>query len=240
MSYDRTRILIRAEDLCKRCRPGNRAEEAVSVPDLMIRQGEFVVIKGISGTHKTAFFNLLGCLERPDSGKYYFDYEDIALAEDEVLEDIRRRKIGYLFRDFRLIDRLTVYRNIEVPMSGMDISREEKAKRTLKALADLGIEKIAGERVSSLSDYDRQLTALARAVVNSPLMIMADEPAAALGAGESIRFMERLRRLNEEGTSILLFSSGAVPGLQGSFRVIAFEEGIVYSNGGTIYERFNL
>ncbi|HWR61095.1 MAG TPA: ATP-binding cassette domain-containing protein [Clostridia bacterium] len=234
MIHDRTRILIRAEGLCKRCRTGNGAEEAVSGLDLIIRQGELVVIKGISGTRKIALFNLLGCLERPDSGKYYFDYEDIALAEDETLEDIRRRRIGYLFRDFRLIDRLTVCQNVEVPMSGMDISREEKARRAAEALADLGIEKISGEKVSSLSDYDRQLAALARATVNGPLMIMADEPAAALDAGEAARLMERLRRLNEEGTAILLFSSGDIPGLRDGLRVITFEKGIACGNGGAI------
>ncbi len=234
MIHDRTRILLRAEGLYKSCTTGNRTEEAVCGLDLSIRQGEYVVIRGISGTHKNTFFNLLGCLERPDSGKYFFDYEDIALAENEILNDIRRRKIGYLFRDFRLIDRLTVYRNVEVPMLGMDISMEEKAERVVKALSDIGIDSIVNERVCNLSNYDKQLTALARATVNDPLIIIADEPAANLDKAETGLLTAKLGKLNDDGTSIILFYSGDIIGLQQSCKILTFEKGTVHIDGGAV------
>lgn len=234
MIHDRTRILLRTEGLYKSCTTGNRTEEAVCGLDLSIRQGEYVVIRGISGTHKNTLFNLLGCLEKPDSGKYFFDYEDIALAEDEILNDIRRRKIGYLFRDFRLIDRLTVYQNVEVPMLGMDLSMVEKAERVVKALSDIGIESIANEKICNLSNYDRQLTALARATVNDPLIIMADEPAASLDKEEAGLLMAKLCKLNDDGTSVMLFYSGDTTGLQHSCRIITFEKGTVHIDGGAV------
>lgn len=234
MIHDRTRILLRTEGLYKSCTTGSSTEEAVCGLDLSIRQGEYVVIRGISGIHKNTFFNLLGCLERPDSGKYFFDYEDIALAEDEILNDIRRRKIGYLFRDFRLIDRLTVYQNVEVPMLGMDISMQEKAERVVKALSDMGIGSIANEKIFNLSNYNRQLTALARAIVNDPLMIIADEPAASLDKAETSLLMAKLGELNDDGIAVMLFYSGDISGSQHSCRIITFEKGTVHTDGGAV------
>jgi len=230
MIHDRTRILFRTEALYKSCVIGGRHEEAVCGLDLCIRQGEYVLLRGINGAQKKAFFNLLGCLERPDSGKYYFDYEDVALAGDEVLNTIRRNKIGYLFRDFRLIDRLTVRSNVEVPMLGMDMPFKQKNERVGKVLSEMGIESIADERVFSLSNYDRQLAALARAIVNSPLAIMADEPAANLDKAETGMLMAKLGELNDLGISILIFQPEDITSLQHSCRIITLEKGCVHSD----------
>lgn len=230
MIHDRTGILIKTEGLGKLCGSNSTKEAAVNSLSISICQGEMVVIRGISGTHRSAFFNLLGCLQRPDSGKYYFDYEDIALASDEVLEDIRRKKIGYLFRDYRLIDRLSVVRNVEVPMFGMDIDQEEVTRRASDAIAAAGVEAIAAAPAGGLSDYQRQLVAYARAIVNTPLMILADDPVLNLNPEEAGLLMEKLLRLNAEGTSVLIFDSGNIDFLLGSHRVITFEKGSLVSD----------
>jgi len=225
MIFDETRVLIRTEQLCKSYRFGNEMEEAVSGVDIRIMQGEFIVVEGFFGKRKNAFFNLMGCLERPDAGKYFFDYEDIALAKGDMLDNIRKNKIGYLFRNFNLITRLSAAENIEVPMSGLNMSREEKEKRLAKAQKSLDIEAIAEEKVSALSDTNRQLVSLARAVVNNPLMIIADEPAANLDNMGGQKLMEHLQSLNNGGMTILLFAEKPDIKLFSNYRLILFEDG---------------
>lgn len=244
MIHEEARVLINTENLHKYCNKGSSAEAAVKALNLRIMQGEFVIIQGISGKQKNAFFGMLGCLERPDSGKYYFDYEDIGLAKDEMLDSIRRNKIGCLFRDFRLVEKLNVRQNIEVPMYGLDISGRDKSERVCKALAYLGLQDMENEIPAGLTDLQKQQSALARAIVNDPLMIIADEPAANLNIEGEGWLMRQLWRLNTEGTTILLFSAENCNEASGACRRLSFENGSlsadtsVYSldggNGGSV------
>lgn len=230
MIHVEARVLIRTESMSKYCKLGNRTGEAVRSLDTRIMQGEFVMIQGISGNQKNAFFNLLGCLERPEGGKYFFDYEDIALVKEEMLSEIRRSRIGYLFRDHRLINRLTVRQNIVVPMDGLSISRQEKENRIERSLKSIGIEGIEGEKVSALSDFDKQSVSLARAIVNNPLMIIADDPTANLSTDEEGQLMEQLWRLNGEGITIVLFASENKIKALGRYRLITFDNGSLSSD----------
>lgn len=233
MIHDESRVLIKAERLCKTYKLGNNLKDAVTDVDLRIALGEFVVIEGLSGLQKNTFFNLMGCLEKPTSGKYYFDYEDIALAGTDILDDIRKLKLGYLFRNYNLIGRLTVLQNIEVPMHGLNISREEKNERLLKALRSFDIESISAQIAYSLTDYQKQLVALARAVVNSPLMIIADEPAANLSSKEEQELLLQLSKLNSQGTAIMLITEKAdMKALTGCRRII-FEAGRIVEDKQT-------
>ncbi|MGE5631482.1 MAG: ATP-binding cassette domain-containing protein [Caulobacteraceae bacterium] len=124
-----SRVLIWTENLSKTYLQGTVAKEAVENANIRIIQGEFVIIHGLSGKQKNVFFNLVGCLERPSSGKYMFDYEDISLAKDADLDRIRMNKIGYLFKNFNLLDSKTVAENMELPMLGKSISIREKQER---------------------------------------------------------------------------------------------------------------
>ena len=232
MIHDETRILVRTERLGKTYKLGNELKDAVKDADLVIARGEFVVIQGLYGLKKNAFFNLIGCLEKPTSGKYYFDYEDIALAKPHVLDCIRRLKLGYLFRDFNLIGRLTAARNIEVPLQGSNITVEEKHQRVADALKKFGIEDISGKKACDLDCFEKQLVALARAVVNRPLMIIADEPAAELDDKEEQKLLEHMLRLNSEGTAIMLITEKTDLGMLNNCRRILFENGIVWSDKG--------
>ena len=212
MILDESRVLIRTEKLCKSYKLGNEMKEVVREVDIRILQGELVIIEGLSGMQKNVFVNLIGCLERPTEGKYYFDYEDIALAKDGILDDIRKLKLGYLFRNFNLIARLTVVQNIEIPMQGLNISQEEKRCRLLKASKSFDIEAIAEKKVSELTDWQKQLVSLARAIVNNPLMIIADEPAA---------------NLDSEGIAMMLITEKAALKASNRFRLISFKDGRV-------------
>ncbi len=230
MSLDESRVLIKTEKLCKSYKLGNETKEAVREADIRILQGELVLIEGLSGMQKNVFVNLMGCLERPTEGKYYFDYEDIALAKEDMMDAIRKLKLGYLFRDFNLIARLTAAENIEIPMQGLKLSQEEKRSRLQKALRSFDIEEIAEKKVSELTDYQKQLVSLARAIVNNPLMIIADEPAANLDSKEEQRLMEHLLRLNSEGIAIMLITENTALKASNRFRMISFQDGRVSEN----------
>lgn len=223
MILDKSRVLIRTEDMSKSFKQGNEIIEAVKDADIRIMQGEFAIIEGLNGIRKNVFFNLMGCLERPTAGKYYFDYEDIGLAGMDMLDSIRKNKIGYLFRNFNLITRLTGLENIEVPMHGLNITREEKKSRLQRALRSFNIEAVAGKNVNNLSDFEKQLTSLARAVVNNPLMIIADEPAENLDSKEEQKLMEHLFRLNSEGVTVMLITENETLKALNQFRLISFD-----------------
>lgn len=227
MIHDETRVLIKTEKLGKTYRLGNELKEAVKEADIRITQGEFVVINGLSGIQKNTFFNLIGCLERPTSGKYYFDYEDIALAKADVLDDIRKLKLGYLFRNFNLVGRMTTEQNVELPVHDLNIPQGEKRDRVLKALKRFGVEGLSGEKAQELPYYEKQMVALARAVVNNPLMIIADEPAENLDSKEEQRLMEHLFELNGEGTAIMLITAKNGLKVLNGCRRISFAEGRV-------------
>lgn len=225
MIHEEARVLINIENLHKNCGKGSNEEAAVKGLDLRIMQGEFVIIRGMSGKQKNAFFSMLGCLERPDSGKYYFDYEDIGLAKNEMLDDIRRNKIGYLFRDFRLVERLNVRENMEVPMYGLDISSSEKSERVRVTLDYLGLQGMENESTAELTDLQKQQAAFARAIVNKPLMILADEPAANLNSEGEGWLIKQLWRLNRDGAAILLFAAENSNEAEGCYRQLSFENG---------------
>ena len=249
MIHEKARVLIRTENMSKYYKLGAQLEEAVKSLDTRIMQGEYIMIQGLNGNQKNAFFNLLGCLEKPDAGKYFFDYEDIALAKADMLDRIRKSKIGYLFRDFKLINRFTVNQNIEVPLQGLNISRQEKKNRILKSLRDIGIEELAESKMNALTDFNKQMVSLARAIVNDPLMIIADEPSANLNSQEEQKLMEHLSRFNEEGITILLFTSNINIKTFCSCRLISFENGMLSADkedhglsllrGEGLYEDFN-
>ncbi|MDD4504353.1 MAG: ATP-binding cassette domain-containing protein [Clostridiaceae bacterium] len=221
MILDESRVLILTENLYKSYKLGNEMKEAVSDLNIRIMQGEFIIIQGLCGIQKNIFFNLIGCLERPTAGKYYFDYEDIALAKEDMLDNIRRNKIGFLFKDFNLINRLTAVKNIEIPMYGLSVSQKEKKDRVVNSLRSFGIETIAEEKVSALSGLNKQLVSLARAIVNNPLMIIADEPAANMDSIGKRRIMEHLFGINAEGTTIMLFTEDEIIDPMCGYRIIS-------------------
>lgn len=230
------RVLIKTERLCKSYMLGKEQKVAIKDADIRIMQGEYIVVEGLRGIRKNIFFNLFGCLEPPTSGKYYFDYEDIGLADEGLLASIRKLKLGYLFRNFKLVPYLTAAENIEIPMYGLAISREEKKERLLGLMKGFGIEALADKKAGSLTDYQKQLVALARAMVNKPLMILADEPAASLDAYEEQQFMEQLAGINEAGTAIMLITERPEAKKQNNCRVLGCDGHTLVLQGGRFDE----
>lgn len=225
MILDKSRVLIKTENLNNSYKYKNDFKEVLINISMRVIQGEFLIIKGIKGVEKKAFFNQMGCIERPASGKLYFDYEDIGLASNDILDSIRKYKIGYLFRNFNLISSMTVEENLNISLRGLNISGDEKNSKMEKVLKRFNITEIAKEKIYNISNFEKQIAALARAVINNPLMIIGDDPIANLNLKEGQKLIEYLCELNREGMTIMLIGEMEKRDYLEDYRQINFDNG---------------
>jgi len=172
--------------------------------DLDVYRGEFVAVMGPSGSGKSSFMNILGCLDRPTSGEYYLDGEPVSEMSVSELADVRNEKIGFVFQSFNLLPWMTTLENVELPMIYAGVAAEQRQERALWALAMLGLSSRADHKPMELSGGQQQRVAIARALVTAPSMILADEPTGNLDSHTSIQIMSILQRLNMQGITIVL------------------------------------
>jgi putative ABC transport system ATP-binding protein len=172
--------------------------------NLEISDGEFVAIMGPSGCGKSTLLNIMGLLDTPSSGEYYFlDSETSGLSENE-LSRIRKGNIGFIFQSFNLIDELTVFENVELPLQYLGISADERTKRADEAIERMGMSARRNHFPQQLSGGQQQRAAIARAVVTGAKLILADEPTGNLDSGHGKEVMDLLTSLNEQGTTIVM------------------------------------
>lgn len=195
--------MIEAESISKTYSRGEvgtvKALEAIS---FQIATGEFVAVRGASGSGKSTLLNIVGCLDQPSSGSYRLDGEDVAKYGDKQLSQIRNAKIGFIFQSFNLLPRTTAVENVEVPMVYGDGHVDRR--RALSALERVGLAARANHFASQLSGGEQQRIAIARALINSPTLILADEPTGNLDATAGREVMRLLEDLHGEGRTILL------------------------------------
>jgi putative ABC transport system ATP-binding protein len=172
--------------------------------DLQIDAGEFVAIMGPSGCGKSTLLNMIGLLDRPTGGTYALEGREVARLPENDLTDIRKRRIGFIFQNFNLIDELSVHENVELALLYHGISRTERRARVDKVLDKVGIGHRANHRPSQLSGGQQQRVAVARAVVAEPPLILADEPTGNLDTAHGEEVMRMLRALNEDGATIVM------------------------------------
>ncbi len=196
--------LIEIKDMYKIYNPGENEVRALDGINLSIEDGEFVAIVGHSGSGKSTFMNMLGCLDVPTSGEYYLDGVNVATLGDDELSDIRNKKIGFIFQGFNLIPSLNAVENVELPLIYRGMGKEERKRLAVEALTRVGLEKRLTHRPMQMSGGQQQRVAIARAA--RPPMILADEPTGNLDTKSGVDVMNILRELWREGRTIVLIT----------------------------------
>lgn len=216
--------VIRVEDVHKYYELGETRVHALRGVSVDIRRGEFVGIMGASGSGKSTFMNILGCLDKPSTGRYILEGTEVSQLNKQELAGIRNRKIGFVFQGFNLLSRTTAQENVELPTLYAQISREEGQKRARQALELVGLGERMGHFPSQLSGGQQQRVAIARALVNQPAILLADEPTGNLDSRTSVEIMAIFQELNDKGLTIVLVTHESDVA-QFAKRIIHFRDG---------------
>src|SRR3989454_7978918 len=196
--------VIRVEDAHKYYDLGETRVHALRGVSVEIQHGEFVAIMGASGSGKSTFMNMVGCLDRPSSGRYLLEGIDVSKHDKKALAQIRNQKIGFVFQGFNLLARTTALENTALPTLYTKIDNDERQKRAIEALALVGLADRMEHFPSQMSGGQQQRVAVARALVNHPSILLADEPTGNLDSRTSVEIMEVFQDLNDKGLTIVL------------------------------------
>ena len=220
---------LRCHDVHKDYTVGTETVRALDGVSLAIDRGEFVSVMGPSGSGKSTFMNLIGCLDRPNSGSIELDGERVSDLSSDSLAGVRNRKIGFVFQQFNLLGRTTAVDNVALPLLYAGVDRTERTKRAGEALARVGLDDRAQHLPSQLSGGQQQRVAIARALVNSPDMLLADEPTGALDTATGREIMNLFQTLNEAGLTVIVVTHEAEVA-DYARRVLRFRDGVIMSD----------
>jgi len=224
------RPVIQLEHIHKTYTMGDVEVHALRGVSLTIREGEFVAIMGASGSGKSTTMNILGCLDRPTRGSYILDGEDVSEMSKDERADIRCKKIGFVFQGFNLLSRTSALENVELPMLYLGVDSAQRHQRAKEALAAVGLAGREQNHPNQLSGGQQQRVAVARSLVNSPALILADEPTGNLDSRTSVEVMEIFQRLNREMAITLVLVTHEADIAQYAQRVIVFKDGKIKSD----------
>ena len=229
-SLDRSEPVIRIWDLRKTYKMGDVEVHALRGINLAIERGEFVAVMGASGSGKSTIMNIVGCLDRPTSGGYFLEGQDVSALSADEWALIRNRKIGFVFQGFNLLQRTSAVENVELPMMYSGLPAKERRQRALEVLGLVGLAERSHHLPNQLSGGQQQRVAIARSLVNRPSLILADEPTGNLDTKTSDEIMELFQNLNEqEGITIVLVTHE--PDIaEYAKRRIVFRDGLLISD----------
>ncbi len=216
--------MISVEDVGRTYRMGATHVPALRGVTFHVAPGEFVAICGPSGSGKSTLMNILGCLDRPTTGRYVLEGVEVESLDDDALAALRNRRIGFVFQTFNLLPRMTALRNVELPLIYGGLPREARRQQALDALRAVGLEARIGHRPSELSGGEQQRVAIARALVNRPAIILADEPTGNLDSKAGDEILDVFHRLVDGGATIVLVTHNLRIAEQ-TPRVIQLEDG---------------
>ena len=200
------KTLLKAENLIKTYGEGKSKTTALDNVSLNVAKGEFLAIIGASGSGKSTLMNILGCLDKPTSGKYFFEDRLVLGLSADSLARIRNQKIGFIFQSFNLLARTTALKNVELPLLYGNVSGKDMRTKAESLLAKVGLTSKLNSRPSQLSGGEQQRVAIARALVNNPSIIFADEPTGNLDSKTSFEIMKLFTKLNSEGRTVVMIT----------------------------------
>lgn len=221
--------VIVLQDIVKQFIMGDTVLRALDHVNFSVAEEDFVAIMGPSGSGKSTMMNILGCLDRPTSGKYFLAGREVAGLSDDELAKIRNAKIGFVFQNFNLLPRMTALENVALPLVYAGVAEEERMERARIALESVGLGDRLEHKPAELSGGQRQRVAIARALVNNPAIIMADEPTGNLDTKSSYEIMDIFKELNAKGKTLLLITHEPDIGQQ-SKRILVMRDGRLNSD----------
>ena len=224
--------MISVKNLKKTYFLGGEEVHALDDVSLSIKEHEFVAIIGQSGSGKSTFMNMLGCLDRPDSGEITLDGTDILKCKEKELSVIRNKKIGFIFQQFHLLPKLSALENVELPMIYQGMPTKKRREKAVKALKAVGLEKRMNHKPNQLSGGQQQRVAIARALVGEPSLILADEPTGNLDSRSGKEIMMLLHNLYEEGNTIVLITHDNNVAMEAPRQVQISDGKIIKDSGG--------
>ena len=204
-------VAVRLEDVVKTYRTGEIDVRAVRGVSLEIARGEFVALMGSSGSGKSTLMNILGCLDRPTTGRYFLDGEDVSSLSRDQLADVRNRKLGFVFQNFNLLARTSALENVELPLlyNAERLSNAQLRDKAERVLEAVGLQGRGEHHPSQLSGGQQQRVAVARALINDPEVLLADEPTGNLDSRTSVEVMDIFQSLNDKGITIIMVTHEA-------------------------------
>ena len=222
--------VIRVEDLHKTYRMGDVEVPALRGVNLSISAAEFVAIMGASGSGKSTFMNILGCLDRPTSGRYFLEGQEVGSLSRDAWAHIRNRRIGFVFQGFNLLARTSAVENVELPTMYNGLGSAQRRERAVEVLSLVGLGQRLDHKPNQLSGGQQQRVAIARALVNRPSLILADEPTGNLDSGTSHDIMTLFQRLNAEQQITIVLVTHEHDIAEYAQRSVLFKDGLIVSD----------